>query len=448
LYFQQKKWDQAAHALGDATVLNPRDVQALTLLGRADLERKDSLAAQLALEKAVAEDGSTWLPHDLLASAYFQQKKYAKAKDEAQLALDKGKSEAEAARLVLGEALINLGMEEQGLQALNTFLQESPSHPMAGQVRTLISELQEHATSRRQSPDESDAALPQTGSKFTGVNLLEALPAPGLTARSWQPPSLDDLKIPVAEGVACPKETVLAETGKHVEELSEDLARFAAVEDLFHQRLDVFGNPLTTETRKYNYVAAISEPEPGFLSVDEYRSNSTSQSYPDQIASTGFAALALVFHPHMQDEFEMKCEGLGDWHGQAAWIVHFQQRDDKPNRIHSYTVGKIIHPVKLKGRAWITADGYEIAHIESEMVRPMPEIRLLSEHQIVEYGPVRFDAKKTSLWLPKRAEIYFDFRQHRYYRRHSFDHYMLFSVDSNEKATVDKKLPTQESFAK
>ena len=70
------------------------------------------------------------------------------------------------------------------------------------------------------------------------------------------------------------------------------------------------------------------------------------------------------------------------------------------------------------------------------MVRPMREIELLSEHQTVEYGPVPFARKKTSLWLPQKAEIYFDFRKHHYYRRHSFDHYMLFSVDSAEKDKV------------
>ncbi len=50
-----------------------------------------------------------------------------------------------------------------------------------------------------------------------------------------------------------------------MQELVEDVARFAAVEDLFHQSLDQFGIPLRTETRKYNYVASISEPQPGFL---------------------------------------------------------------------------------------------------------------------------------------------------------------------------------------
>ena len=73
----------------------------------------------------------------------------------------------------------------------------------------------------------------------------------------------------------------------------------------------------------------------------------------------------------------------------------------------------------------------------------MKPIQLLSEHQIVEYGPVPFQNKSMELWLPKTAEIYFDFRRHRYYRRHSFDHYMLFAVNSSEKRNEPKAAPPE-----
>jgi hypothetical protein len=39
------------------------------------------------------------------------------------------------------------------------------------------------------------------------------------------------------------------------------------------------------------------------------------------------------------------------------------------------------------------------------------------------------------------AQLYFDFRRHRYFRRHSFDHFMLFGVDSEEKRTAPKIEP-------
>jgi len=427
LYFQKKDFPQSERYLSSSTALNPHNAPALTLLGRASLETKDYPMARSALEQAVLADAENWLPHDLLADAYLHEKSYEKARDEATVAIAKGKSAAGAAQLVLGEALVNLGQSQQGINALNLFLQESPQHPVAGQVRSLIAELQERSTNPARTDDVPTA-------KLAGVDPLLALPAAKLSVKAWQPPGVDDIKLNVAPDVACPTERVIQESGNRVKELVDDVTRFAAVEDLFHQALDEYGNPVRTETRKFNYVASISEPEPGFLAVDEYRADKLSLAgYPDKIASTGFATLALVFHPHMRDSFDMICEGLGDWHGQASWLVHFQQRNDRPNRMHSYKVGNQFHPVKLKGRAWITSDKFQIVRIEAEMVSPMPEIQLLSEHQVVDYGPILFQKKNVSLWLPKSAEIYFDFRKHRYYRRHSFDHYMLYSVDSEEK---------------
>jgi len=429
LYFQKKDFAQAGTYLGTATNLSPHNAQALTLLGRTGLERQDYPAARSALEQAVLADADNWLPHNLLADTYLHQQNYDKARDEAQIAITKGKSDASPARLVLGQALVNLGDNQRAIQALNVFLQESPQHPMAAQVRTLIGKIQEH-----QAATSAVENTPATEARVSGVDPLAALSAPAFSVKSWRPPGVDDFKPALALGVVCPSAMVMQESGSRVQELVQDVARFAAVEDLFHQSLNEFGIPVRTETRKYNYVASISEPQPGFLSVDEYRADKlTVEGYPDQIASTGFAALALVFHPDMRDNFDMSCEGLGDWRGQATWLVHFRQRDDRPNRMHSYKVGNQMHPVALKGRAWITADKFQIVRMEAEMVHPMPEIKLLSEHQVVEYGPVPFVKKNTSLWLPKRAEIYFDFRKHRYYRRHSFDHFMLYSVESEEK---------------
>ncbi len=435
LYFAEKDLAKAGTYLGTAANLNPHDAQTLTLLGRTGLARQDYPAARSALEQAVLADPENWLPHNLLADTYLHQQNYDKARDQAQIAITVGKTTARPAHLVLGEALINLGKDQEGIEALNVFLQQAPQHPMASQVRALIADVEQHPSISGPSDSGSSSHYPSMSSaNFSGVDPVAALDAPDLAMKSWQPARVDDAKPAVVADVVCPSEKVIEESGKHVQELVQDVARFAAVEDLLHQSLDSFGIPVHTETRKYNYVASISEPDPGFLAIEEYRSNEVPRAeYPDNIASTGFAALALVFHPHMRDSFAMTCEGLGDWRGQATWLVHFRQRNDRANRIHSYKIANQMYPVDLQGRAWITADKFQIVRIESEMINPMPEIRLLGEHQVVEYGPVPFPSKNTSLWLPKSADIYFDFRKHHYYRRHSFDHFMLYSVDSDEK---------------
>ena len=438
LYFQKKDFVQAGNYLGTATNLNPRNAQALTLLGRTGLERNDYPAARSALEQAILADTSNSLPHELLADTYLRQKDYGRARNEAEAVIAKGgnkdKSDSSPAQLVLGEALVGLGKNQEGIQALNAFLEQSPRHPMARQVRALIADLSDQPGTPAANETSGNESVAAPTLRITAVDPLEALPPPGLSLKPWAPPGVDDVNPALASEVTCPTERVIEESGKRVNELVEDIARFAAIEDLLHQSLDPFGIPTRTQTRKYDYVAAIMHSVAGSILVDEYRSDKLTWSgYPDEISSTGFAALALVFHPDMRIDFDMSCEGLGSWRGQAAWLVHFRQRENRPNRMHSYKVGGETYRVDLKGRAWITADKFQIVRIEADMVKAIPEIRLLREHQVVEYGPVPFPKKNTTLWLPKNAEIYFDFRKHRYYRRHSFDHYMLFSVDTDEK---------------
>jgi len=172
LYFEQTDYEKASNYLGTATKLRPHDGTSLTLLGRSYLERKDYPQAQTVLEQAVATDAESWLPHNLLADAYFHQKNYDKARDQAQVAIDKGKAEANLARLILGQALINLGKDEQGIQALEAFFQQSPSQPMAGQVRSLIAEVREHASAAPSADREV-----RTGTKLPGIDPLQALGA-------------------------------------------------------------------------------------------------------------------------------------------------------------------------------------------------------------------------------------------------------------------------------
>jgi tetratricopeptide (TPR) repeat protein len=445
LSYQEKDMVQAKTYLANTAKLNPNHVQALILLGRVDLLQLDYPAAEAALERAVEANSELWIAHDLLADAYLKQKKYAKAQQQAELALAKGKAEANIANLSLGQALVNLGKDLEGIQALQAFVRDSPKNPAVAQVRDLIATIEK----RDADPAHNTEAARKNATPLTGVDPLLASPSAQLTVKAWQPPGIDYLKPSVAAGVNCPSDEVIEKSGERVKELVNDVSRIGAIEHLLHQQMDEMGNPATKETRNFNYVATISEEKPGFLQVEEGRSERLTRfDFPDEIASGGFMALALVFHPTLRDNFEMTCEGLGRWHGRATWLVHFKQREDKPARIHDYRVGGDIYSLRLKGRAWITADKFQIVRIESELISPMPQIQLRNEQQVVEYGPVQFKGKTMELWLPQTAEIYLDFRKRRYFRSHTFDHYMLFSVDSQEirkeptvPPTAEKPLP-------
>ena len=437
LYFLKQDYTHAGTYLSSAASLSPNSARTLNLLGRTNLQLANYPAARSALERAVLADAEDWSSHDLLADAYLREKRYEKARAEAEVALAKGeklgKNATSASELVLGQAQLGLGQVPDAIKSLQDFLRDSPKSPLAPQVSALLEKLKSRAA--------STPAIAVSQVDTSHADPLAAVPGPELAkTQTWRPPDIDDAKPTLTLGVNCDTAHVVEESGKRVLDFVQNLARFAADEDMFHQSLDPFGIPTHTETRKYDYTASVTPDSYSVVSIDEYRVDKVSQpGYPDGIASTGFVSLALVFHPELSKDFEFQCEGQGEWHGQPTWIVHFRQRTDRPNRMHTYRVGSVF-PVDLKGRAWITADKFEIVQMEADMVRPVPEIQLMSEHQTVEYGPVPFASKNTTLWLPKKVEIYIDFRKHRYYRRHSFDHYMLFSVDSDhkEKSPDDK----------
>jgi hypothetical protein len=269
-----------------------------------------------------------------------------------------------------------------------------------------------------------------------------------LSLKAWAPPDIDDVKPPVAAGVSCPYQEIIDRSGERVKQLVDNVAKFSAIEDLLHEQLDDAGNPATTETRKFDYVASISEAQPGILAVDEFRTQRYGiTDLPDKILTNGFPTVALVFHPHMRENFNIRCEGLGQLRGQAMWLLHFEQREDRPNRLQNYKIGDNTYSIALKGRAWISADQFQIIRIETQLVHPMPEIQFLAQHQITEYAPVPFPKKKVELWLPKSADVYLALRGHLYHRRHSFDHFMLFSVDSTDKVREAKGVRGPQSIS-
>ena len=251
----------------------------------------------------------------------------------------------------------------------------------------------------------------------------------------WLPPDVD-AKVPPVEETACSLDEVLQKAEERILEFVRDVDRFTATESLTHQSINKHAQASAPVGRKFDYVVSIHEVRQGHLVVTEYRNGGLAlNAFPGGIVTNGLPALVLIFHPYYASNYEMTCEGLARSNDKLAWQVHFRQKPDMPNELKSYQFG-ITGPsysVSLKGRAWISADSYQIVRMETDLVSPIPQIQLLAEHTAIEYGPVRFREGDEKLWLPQSAEVYFAWRGQRVHRRHSFDQYMLFMVDDKQR---------------
>jgi len=245
----------------------------------------------------------------------------------------------------------------------------------------------------------------------------------------WLPPDVDRSVPEVTPGATCSLSSVLSAAGKRMEELARNVDKFTATEVVEHHSVDRSGRLGPPQNRNFNYLVTMAKTRSGGLNVEEYRNGgSAPDQFPDHIATVGTPSLALIFHPHHVDDFEMKCEGLGQWRGKPAWQVRFEERTNRRNAMMVVQIGGRSFSPRLRGRAWILADSYQVARLESDLANEIPKIRLRLQHQEVEYRPVPLPDSKAEIWLPSSTEMYMDFIGRRFYRRHSFTNLKFFSV--------------------
>ncbi len=391
---------------------NPRHFRALLSLSEIAIHEKKPSEAAEYLKRASEVEPSSWRPHAILA-------------------WELGRGQAAIVQPLLAQCFAERGEKDRAVSILQAYLKERPADAAAKKQLESLQNPQRLVAS----PDAPVSTNEMDTSALTAE--AEALPVPS----SWMPPDVDDKMPPVEPGAACALDEVVQNAGKRLEELVKNVDRFTATELVSDESINKWGQPSSPEKAQFDYIVSMEETRRGALTVEEYRERrAASKEFPEAVMTSGLPALVVIFHPYYAGNFEMTCEGLARWNGGLAWQVHFRQRKDKPNTIRSYRMGPEGqgYPVALKGRAWIAADSYQIVRLETNMVAPMPQIRLAAEHVNIEYAPVQFRNGALEMWLPANVEVYYDWKGRRVHRRHSFSNYLLFSVDDKQKISAPK----------
>jgi hypothetical protein len=160
------------------------------------------------------------------------------------------------------------------------------------------------------------------------------------------------------------------------------------------------------------------------------------RAFPFSIQDVGLPEMALIFLPEFQGDYEMKCEGAAEWDGQPTWVIHFQQRKDRPGHTASVSVKGVDYPAKLAGRAWVSqdtgSDTGEVLHLETSLMEAIPPANVRQMYLSVDYASVQFRTTNTRVWLPRAADAYGDFGDHYTIAYHSFTNFLLFSVQTDQ----------------
>jgi tetratricopeptide (TPR) repeat protein len=407
---------------------SPGHLGALLSLGDALLREGKPAEAAPYFYRAVEAEPTSWRAHAALAEACMRQGLLDESITQAERALELGHSQAEIVLPLLARALYLHGDQQRAALVFQAYLQEHQKKPAASNLFASF-----ESNSMETGVEFSSELSVEFSLAETAVLASTALPS------NWLPPDIDETVPPVEPGAACNLEEVLEKSGKRIQELIANVDQFTATEAVTHEAINKWGFASSPAKFEFDYIVSIKEAGSSQLNVDEYRdSHYSSTDFPDHIATTGLPALVLIFHPYYARNYAMTCEGLAHSKQGLAWQVYFRQRADKPSTIRNYQVGARgpVYPVSLKGRAWISADTFQIIRLETDIMSPLPEIRLVADHTAIEYGPVHFKSRNLDMWLPQTAEVYYDWRGRRSHRRHSFRNYLLYAVDDKQRISV------------
>ncbi len=455
-YMHDHETAKAIPYLEKAVSIEPGDVAALQSLGIAHYEQGDYQGSIDMLGKAVAQGLSSWQAQWILAASYLRVKNDEQARQHAEEALKIDIKKASRVNLILGEALAELGLRQQAIEAFHSFLKENSHDPEAPKVRAIVERLRQPAPASPEPVPESapvsEPAKAVTGKTSTfasaapgGVNassrtmqstiaplvLATPPPAPPPAAprkENWAPPGVDALRPRIISNKACPLPSLLKRTGQDTIEWAKDLQEFTATEEYQSVEITRGGRIEQPFEKRFAYMVFIRKPRPHLLSVNEMRRpepNLDAMGAP--VVTFGGPALALVFHPFYQHDYTWSCAGLGEWKGQPAWVVRFAQLTDRSTTtLESFQSPNGSRLLALEGIAWLSEKGDHVLHLETDLLKPIPSIELERQHYSINYQLVAFRSHPVKLWLPESVNVYITLHGHSYHNYSHYSNFLLF----------------------
>ena len=220
------------------------------------------------------------------------------------------------------------------------------------------------------------------------INWQQTVPVQNLNydPPGWNPPNPDAKIRSLNDSVPCDLAAVLIQTGRRETEFGNALEKFTAQESIEYKRFDRSGEQRETRSGTFDYTFAFEELDGGTVTEEHRAPIKGSHDFGEAGHDVGQVALALIFDPSLQTDYQMTCEGVDSWRGEKSWVIRFEQRKDRPSRTFQFREEKDTYPAMLKGRAWISSDHSQILHLEINLTQVPAGKRLKGGAMSIDYG--------------------------------------------------------------
>lgn len=280
---------------------------------------------------------------------------------------------------------------------------------------------------RRETPDEGKSNEGKKTESFHDVQ--------------WAPPKVDAVLKSLSTSPACDQSEVLRRAGEGALTLASSLQRFSAQEHIDYVMLNRNGMVEEYDSGLFQYAYWIEEKSGGAVSREYRTPVRGSHVFRAAGESVGEAAFALIFLPDVQTDYEMKCEGTDQRNGQPEWVIHFQQRKDRPEHTVNFWINNVSRPGFFKGRAWISLENFQVVHLEASLMDDLPDLGLQALTVAVNYRLAQPPSSKLALWLPDSLASYWDYDAHRVVLVQKLDDFQFFTVETKEKTQEPTESP-------
>jgi len=157
------------------------------------------------------------------------------------------------------------------------------------------------------------------------------------------------------------------------------------------------------------------------------------------MVTAGFVAAPLIFHPIYQEGSSFRYWGLANVNGTSTHVVAFAQQPSRARICGSIRVGATSKMTYLQGLAWIDANTYQIVRLVSDLLTPMPQVKLDKETTEIEFSEIQFNSIQQKFWLPEQVTVTLDWSGQTFRNTHQYSDFLVFNVREAQKIGTPKK---------
>ena len=325
------------------------------------------------------------------------------------------------ARLLYAESSISVGRYGEAATELNHYLGGRDIKNMPLRVRKVWASLQDQK--KVDALRASAMAKPRKGHEL--IDLVRNPPAALITG--IEPARDQDQLGAILDGV-----------GANILELSKNFPNTTSLEAVRQEKLTRKGTVRDTRNEKYRYLClASTKPlEPGFLESRQGMAGNTGLAKDlaeGFMLTNGFTSAALVFHPHYRSESTFRYLGQQAVDGKKRFVVAFAQIPATARLTGTFQSDGGSSTTYTQGLAWIDPASFRIARLYTELLAPIPSLRVEKESTDIDFSEVHFKQSENAWWLPRSVTVSLEWNGKVLRNRHVYSDFRLFDVEATEK---------------